>query len=284
MESIKKYQVTKELGDAEQNSYEFVESREKSREKTGNRKERIEEIGKTELSWNILCIVGVIVTIGFCILESNMAQNALLGFLDPNNEHKSLYLKVASFGGVSFALSALLSGHIFSKNIESQVNPITGRRTRRLGFHFFLSVIYILIYCALQYHLVRAAGNSNKMFHSYAMLLIVLALVEIIFGALVLDKALSYIMLGILAIQIGIVNSRMRKTARNTNDRYRDYRMLRDEWNKQNPDNQMELEGSANIWEAINHYGGGNPPNATNSETEREVENFRNDNPDDWRL
>jgi len=79
--TLQLFQVSRELEQAEINSFSFVQSRQNFDAKTDSKNAHIEKLGGISAFWVFMCLIGIALAIILGIWEANMAQSAILGLL-----------------------------------------------------------------------------------------------------------------------------------------------------------------------------------------------------------
>ena len=254
MATLKAYQVHQSLEMAEKTAFSFVKKEDRYNTKSERRRELTEKIGGLKPLWIVISFVVIIATIGLGVMEAYIGRNSIAGVFDPLGISTNV-TRFMIFGGV-MALLAMMSGAGLHQGVIGEIDEITGRRNREFGLQFILGLILSISIIGTQYYMVQVAGEGSDEFSNFAILAILFPFIEIIFGLVFLDKAMTYTTIFILAIILWFLSRGMAKTARKTNDSYRDYRVRRDAWNVENPTQLMELEGNENIRRAIAYYAG----------------------------
>ncbi len=251
--SILPYEVTRPLESAENTAFSFVRKENKYQQVSTSKSDHITKVGGIKAFWVIMSFVGIPLAIVFGIYEAYMAQAAIASFIDPMG-NGNVSTSLIGLIGAGLATFAIYVGHIFAEGLGKETNQHTGRNTYNIGLSFYFSIVGLIGYVWFQYYLVQAAGEGE--FNSFAMVAVGVAILEILVGVLILGKALTYLLIFLSTIQLGLLSKSMKRTSRNTNMYYRDYRTMRDVWNKENPLQFMELEGNENIRRAIAYYSG----------------------------
>lgn len=287
--------VTRPLEVSEKKGFSFVKKEGKFTTLTDKRSSYIDKVGGLKPIWIIMSFVVIIAMIGLGIYEGFTAKTAIAGLIDPSGDGVVPDWVLTTIGS-SLAIIGMMIGHSVFETMEE--DDITGRR--EFGTMFWLSVVGALVYIGSQYFIVKSAGNGEDDFKYLPYLVVGIALLELIVGGLLLAKALTYLLVFYLAIRLWFIHRGMGTTSRASNNAYRDYKLLREAYNVQNPSEPLPEELHPNIQKACSYYLGyvlqpnnteqqatANPQNARTEEindngqnrrtTEEEVEQFIND-------
>ncbi len=250
------YRVINMLRTSESCAFRFVDREKKVKEYSDSRKETLEHIGgKTSPFWIFMSIIGILAAIGFGIYAAFNAQGAIAGLVDPMGDGILpiwLYLVIGS----SISIVGMLLGHLIYEGLADGFarDEYTGEKSP--SSKLWLAVVGFIGaigYIGYQFILVKSAGDGNN---SLAYVVAGIAIIELLVGALILHRAFAYLLLFITTILMATVTRQMNASAKNTNNSYRDYLTFINVYNRENPANQMQVEGNDNIRRAIAFYTG----------------------------
>lgn len=278
---LKEYEITSPLKDAEKNSFSFVKNEEKINTRRTSKDEYLQKVGGSINGfWAFGSTLALISAIGLGIFEAKIAQATISGLLDPTGDG-SISPKAIAIVGISLAIVGMTIGHLIFEHIK--VNEYTGKRD--ISAKFYVSLAAALFYVGLQFFFAKTAGHTDGVIitsisvsmQAVPYVVAGIALLEIIVGALILNKAMTYILIFILGISLWTATKRLNRNARSCNNSYRDHQTLLSVWNTENPGNTKEAEGSLNIRKAILYYQN-NDSNTNSSENNSPIENTKEEN------
>ncbi len=255
---LKEYEIISPLKNSEKYAFSFVKNEEMINARSDAKSNYLEKMGGSiDGFWVFFSIAAIIGAIGLGVMEANVAKATISALIDPMGEG-TIPPRVIAFVGISLAIIGMLIGHLIFDFIK--VNEYTGKRD--IHAKFYVSIVAALFYVALQFYFAKTAGHTDDTtemsisvsFHAVPYVVAGIALLEIIVGALFLNKAMTYIIIYILAISIWSATKKLNRNARSCNNSYRDYQTLLSVWNTQNTGNIKETEGSLNIKKAILYY------------------------------
>ncbi len=262
--TMPRFRVENIFRDASDAAFRFVNLEEKQKKQNERHAQQLESVGgKISPTWMVMSIVGLCAAIGFGIYGAFNAQGAIAGLVDPMGEG-TISPKILMLIGASISIVGMVFGHLIYEGVSEgfKTDPHTGSKT--LSGKIWLSVIGLigaLVYIGYQFYLVKSAtnsagidSNSNLAYMPYVVAGI--AVLELMIGALILHRTFDYGGLIIAALLLMITVRQMNRSARDTNDFYRQYIRFVDAYNSENPFQPIEREGNPNIRRAIAHYSG----------------------------
>jgi len=247
--------VTRPLEVSEKKAFSFVKKDTKFTTLTEKRKGLIDKVGGIKPALAIFTPFLLIAALGFIIFEAYAASTTISALLDSLGSNTNLNW-IWYMLGFTLAIAGMKLGNLFFESFER--DEITGRRSFDLTFYLYL--FGSLAFISFQFIASKAIGDKEMAFMPY--FIAGVAIMEIIFGGLLLPKALIYTFVFFIAIRLWFIHRGMGTTSRATNNSYRDYRAMRDVYNAQNQNNTLVLEGNDNIRRAIAYYSGINLANA----------------------
>lgn len=258
------YRVNNMFNASATEAFRFVNQEKKHKKQSANYEERLKDIGgRLSPTWAILSMIGLLAAIGFSIFEAFNAQGAIAGIVDPMG-NGTISSGVLMAIGVSIAIIGMIFGHLMQEGLTKgfDTDPHTGGKSLNSKFtYFIIGIIGAAIYIWYQYVLVKSAikgagiGKENGL--SYMPYVVVgIATLELLVGALIINKAFSYLLLFATGLVQASTGRRINAAAKATNDNYRSYMNFLDAYNKENPSQPLEREGNGNIRRAIAHYSG----------------------------
>lgn len=272
--------VTRPLEVSENKAFCFTRKEEKFSTLTERRGDYIDKVGGLKPIWITMSFIVILAMLGLGIYEGFTAKSAIAGLIDPTG-NGIVPDWILTTIGASLAVIGMMIGHSVFDTME--LDEITGRR--EFGSLFWLSLAGAIVYICSQYFIVKSAGNGDEEFKFLPYLVVGIALLELIVGGLLLEKALTYLLTVYLAIRLWFIHRGMNSTSRATNNAYRDYRAYRDAYNTQNPNNPLVLEGNDNIRKSIAYYSGINLNDTTNdTATSTNPDDDTSNDPDDSAL
>jgi hypothetical protein len=268
--------------------YGFVQSEKRFARVQLSKEEAVEKLeNKLSNFWIVGCVLAIAGSCCIAYFQAFAASTSIAGFLDPNAsrqgaEQQRVYLIV----GIGISILGLLIGHLIHESIE------TDRYTdqKKIKPSFWLFIVLGAFYIGFQFVLAKTAGsNSNEGKLDYMPYVVAgLGFFELIIGAIVLEKAMTYILLFAINIILGFISRKMGNKSMRTNNYYRDYLTQLNAHNAIDKENNINKEGNENIRRAIAYYSNikleeGNkledsksselitPVKETNKQTEQEI-------------
>ncbi len=253
------YKVNNELSDAEKSAFAFSNNGKSLTKLMNTKREYLDNVGgKISPTWVFMSIAGIFAAIGFGIYEAFNAQGAISGIIDPMGTGSippALLITI----GISISIVGMLLGHFIYEGVSEGFTTDQYTGSRNPSSKIWLAVAGVagaIFYVGYQYSLVKSAGNGNASLAYMPLVVAGIAILELMIGALILNKAFAYIMLFAVTIVMTIISRKMKADARNTNDSYRRYLLYLPIYNKQSTDSQVEKEGNEHIRRAIGFYQG----------------------------
>lgn len=245
-------QVNNTYKTAEYNGYAFVRSEKRFDKVIGTKNEALLKLeNKLSNFWIIGCVLAIIGSCCIAYFQAFAAKTSIAGFLDPlasNNIPEQVYIAVGS--GIS--ILGLLIGHLLHESVD--VDRYTDQTKFKSSFWLFL--VLGAFYIGFQFVLAKTAGASvDDGKPDYIPYVVAgLGFFELIIGALVLEKAMTYILLFVVNIILGFISRELGRKSRKTNNTYRDYLTQLNAHNAIDKENSIVREGNDNIRRAIAYY------------------------------
>jgi len=255
------HRVLNKFRDAANSAFRFASLLKKHEKQEARHEKRLEDMGgKLSPTWIVMSIIGLFAAIGFTVFGAFNAQNSIAGLIDPNAD-KSTNSALFSIIGASLSIFAMLAGHYVYEGLTEgfKTDVHTGEKSTTPKFWIgVVAFIASIAYVACQFLLVKTAVGADKEDGAIFMPYVVggIAILELLVGGLILNRAFEYIVFFFASILIAITLRQIHAAARDTNDYYRQYIPFVDAFNHENPGQQMEREGSPNIRKAIMFYSG----------------------------
>lgn len=262
--TIPRYRVDNMLNKASNAAFRFTNFESKQRSQRQNLSERLEDIGgRVSSAWVFMSVAGLCAAIGFGLYAAFNAQIAIAGLIDPmNNNIVPQY--ILWIIGIAISIVGMTLGHLIYEGLSEgfETDPYTG--TKSHSSKIWLAVVGFagaVIYIGYQFYLVKSAGEASGIDKSTGLsylpyVVVGIATLELLIGALIVHMTFGYLMYFISRIWISNTVRKMNTAARETNENYRQYLLYFEAYNRENPNQQIETEGSTNIRKAIAYYSG----------------------------
>lgn len=236
---------------AERNGSRFTHAESSFRVAKSNREKYLADLGnKMSRFWSVFSPLVIIAALGLGYYQAYSVKTLVEAAIDPNSEGFNpvfVYLCV----GAAISIVGMVIGHLLHEGIRR--DAVTG--SLRFLPLFWLALALSIFYVGFQFIYSRT-GNAGVTegvdYMSYAVLCF--GIFELILGALLLEKALTYIALFFNGLYLFVQLRRMRRRSRKTNDHYRDYLGFLALHNQQAGVEPIEREGNDNIRRAIAFY------------------------------
>ena len=254
MKTTTKAQVFNQLELAEKHAFKFVQKEQKSnklREKIKTLESKTKDKGVKGL---IVGMLGLFVICGLVLMEMNIGELSIATFFNSDGQGADNSV-MASFGGGCFAIAILILGLQFHRCRKVITHPVTGRTTRSTNYgQIGGAILGVLIIIGIQYYLhINTGTEASK---SISILAILLPLAELLFGFYFLDRIINALSLRSLMLSLKSKKPGCDREARYSNREYRDYNLLRNSWNTNNPNDVLDEQFNPNIRRAIAYYNG----------------------------
>lgn len=259
-----KYRVENTFNKSADSALIFAALKEKLKRLNESRDKRINESGGSlSPTWIFLSFFFMLSAVGCAIFGAFNAKSAIAGLVDPMGEG-IINPKILILIGASISVAGMLFGHIIYEGIADgfTTDPHTGSKIPNSKLWYsVIGIIAACIYIGTQFYIVKTAGQGAELkegsgINHLPYVIVCISLIELLIGALVLNRVSFYLLILILSIVIIKTLRKMNSSARETNMNYREYLRFLDAYNHENPKNTIQSEGNSNIRIAIAHYSG----------------------------
>lgn len=258
------YRVENALNKASDTAYIFATLKEKLKSLIESRDKRINDSGGSlSPTWIFLSFFFMLSAVGCAIFGAFNAKTAIAGLVDPMGEG-IINPKILIIIGVSISIAGMLFGHMIYEGIADgfTTDRYTGSKIPNSKLWYsVIGIIAACIYIGTQFYIVKTAGQGAELkegsgINHLPYVIVCISLIELLIGALVLNRVSFYLLIFILTLAIIKTLRKMNSSARITNTNYREYLRFLDAYNHENPKNTIQSEGNSNIRIAIAHYSG----------------------------
>jgi len=262
--TIPRYRVDNMLNKASNAAFRFTICESKQKSQSQNLYERLEDIGgRVSSAWVFMSVAGLCAAIGFGIYAAFNAQIAIAGLIDPMSDN-IVPQYILWIIGIAISIVGMTFGHLIYEGLSEgfETDPYTG--TKSHSSKIWLAVVGFagaVIYIGYQFYLVKSAGDASSIDNSTGLaylpyVVVGIATLELLIGALILHMTFGYLMYFFTKILLSKTVRNMNVAARTTNENFRQYLLCFEAYNRENPNQQIETEGSNNIRKAVAYYSG----------------------------